>query len=521
MASVFTSGTHHVTIVIIVTFFASSFFFPCLLLKVPSVIGLWIELDSIQVDWVNRRWNWVQFGYNCGHNEETLCSSFIIPSAPSSLILHPRPVIRSHVYTHPQSRSLSSVCLARTLIVASSCEWEYVECSSSTTGTTRPVTREGYWLGTGLCPTILGEERMMKGMGGGFRRYLNANETSDKCRRRWVLLSPPIMHPPLLIRTSINNPATHAALGFFSSALSERGHEPQSPLAYARPPSNAYYRTMMRIHHRYGVKVNESGGLLHDLNLGSEVTNMASVSDVDEVEASNGFPRCFVRCVGVHLYADPFISVRLSTRLFPPTFVLTLLHRIDLLALHPQRQMDTSPPAIMIELPNELVDCILDNLVFDTATLLSCALVERAWVQSSQRGIFRHIILELPSARHENFSTLVNSYLTRRLDALFSEKPHLASYVHVVQRLSNLRHLSLLVVNWDILSPLLKTALTAVFRAPSLTQISLARFDISAFAELASLLSSSVHLKVLDASVVSEHWDVPESAHSGYSGWDY
>ncbi|KAE9388007.1 hypothetical protein BT96DRAFT_1025621 [Gymnopus androsaceus JB14] len=176
--------------------------------------------------------------------------------------------------------------------------------------------------------------------------------------------------------------------------------------------------------------------------------------------------------------------------------------------------MDTSPPAIMMELPNELVDCILDNLVFDIATLLSCALVERAWVQSSQRGIFRHIILELPSARHENFSTLVNSYLTGRLDALFIEKPHLASYVQSVQLrgfagenqpeafIPTCRQLGHPVA-------FAKTALTAVFRAPSLTQISLARFDISAFAELASLLSYSVHLKVLDASVVSEHWDVP------------
>ena len=156
-------------------------------------------------------------------------------------------------------------------------------------------------------------------------------------------------------------------------------------------------------------------------------------------------------------------------------------------------------------IPNELVDCILEKLYFDTQTLLNCALVGRAWVYSSQCGIFRHIILEYPGFRLDNF------YLDpcERLVATFNANPRLALYVrslqllkfdgddeafytaaaNVIRRLSNVNRLSLLFVDWQALPSLLKTALTEMFRAPSLTQVSLAMFTIRSFAELGSLLS--------------------------------
>ncbi|KAE9408641.1 hypothetical protein BT96DRAFT_913787 [Gymnopus androsaceus JB14] len=186
--------------------------------------------------------------------------------------------------------------------------------------------------------------------------------------------------------------------------------------------------------------------------------------------------------------------------------------------------------------PNELVDCILDNLYFDKATLLNCTLVGRAWVRTSQRGIFREIILELPSYGMKNFDELVDAYLktTRHLDMLFAEKPYLASYVRsleirsesynaatpevvytatasLVQRLSNVNNLSFFRIVWQLLPPLLQEALTELCKAPSVTRFSAIHFNIPTFAELVSLLSRMRNLKVLGVDMLCNDWNMPNS----------
>ncbi|KAE9408062.1 hypothetical protein BT96DRAFT_1013544 [Gymnopus androsaceus JB14] len=181
-------------------------------------------------------------------------------------------------------------------------------------------------------------------------------------------------------------------------------------------------------------------------------------------------------------------------------------------------------------IPNELVDCILENLYFDRHTLLNCALVGRAWVRSSQRGIFREIVLHLPSG----FAPpIIDAYLKAPtfLHALFLEKPYLASYVRtlelqsfahaatpvytatasLVQRLSEVKKLIFHFVEWKSLPPLLKAVLTEICKAPSVTHFCAIQFELPTFAELASLLSGMKNLKVLDASVVCEDSKVPNS----------
>ncbi|KAE9404593.1 hypothetical protein BT96DRAFT_1016183 [Gymnopus androsaceus JB14] len=171
---------------------------------------------------------------------------------------------------------------------------------------------------------------------------------------------------------------------------------------------------------------------------------------------------------------------------------------------------------------NELVDHILDNLYFDRDTLLDCALVGRAWVCSSQRGIFREIILRLPAYHPSHLAIFVEVYLktTTHLDTLFAEKPYIASYVRslelrtpreyssalpevvysattsLVRRLSSLNSLSFVCVNWRGLPPLLQAALTEICEAPSITRLS--AIDFYPFPELAPLLSHMKNLKMLD-----------------------
>lgn len=177
----------------------------------------------------------------------------------------------------------------------------------------------------------------------------------------------------------------------------------------------------------------------------------------------------------------------------------------------------------MVPLPNELVESILEHLYLDKETLLNCGLVARAWVPASQRGIFRMIVLRPPNALYllhaQHGDTKTQSYLDSltRLTTFFDAKPHLATYVRslmlhdfdhrakevhiptavIIQRLSAVKELSFDSVNWTLLSPLLKEALTNLVKAPSMTRLSLCKFSTREFSELGTLLSLAIHLKTL------------------------
>ncbi|KAE9390183.1 hypothetical protein BT96DRAFT_1024684 [Gymnopus androsaceus JB14] len=168
------------------------------------------------------------------------------------------------------------------------------------------------------------------------------------------------------------------------------------------------------------------------------------------------------------------------------------------------------PSAVVQQLPNELVELILDHLYFDTPTLLNCALVARAWVHRSQRGIFREIILEISTSR----TLLTQSFLKAQSVV---KNPRLASYVQslelhrfiepssseaiigslhaiaasIVQHLSKLNFLR---INYPLY----------MLRDASLIQLRFDRVLIPTFPELVSLLSCAAHLKVLN---VDRDWN--------------
>lgn len=182
--------------------------------------------------------------------------------------------------------------------------------------------------------------------------------------------------------------------------------------------------------------------------------------------------------------------------------------------------------------PNELVDRIVKNLYLDTATLLKCSLVGKAWVYPAQRGIFQELVLDVPASAKEPTDQYSNRM--ESLATLFAEKPSLASYVRslvvrgalfgfdagrvpvlvsmawtrLVKPLSNVNRLSLCAISWGVMELKLKEALTDLVRvAPSLTHVSLIEFTIPRFAELVTFLGHATHLKVLRASQVQEGYD--------------
>lgn len=186
-------------------------------------------------------------------------------------------------------------------------------------------------------------------------------------------------------------------------------------------------------------------------------------------------------------------------------------------------------------LSNELIDCILEHLYSDIATLLNCALVGRAWVYPSQRGIFHRISLKVDlSCFSGRVSANARIRANTTIFTLFSEKPHLASYVrvlelhdsgmlimeellnavvNVVQCLSSVKKLVLAGIRWSLLSSSLGMAIIDVLRGTSLTHATLDRISIPAFADLASLLSHcTIHLKVLQVGVRCDIWDAPDSS---------
>ncbi|KAE9392234.1 hypothetical protein BT96DRAFT_1023698 [Gymnopus androsaceus JB14] len=170
----------------------------------------------------------------------------------------------------------------------------------------------------------------------------------------------------------------------------------------------------------------------------------------------------------------------------------------------------SSPEPFIVEnqLPNELIQCILDHLYCDTPTLLNCALVARFWAVPSQRGIFREIVLKFPhfgvfeSARSMKTKYRLFTRSFRKIDATLAN-PRLASYVQSL-KLYNFGFYS---SGEAIVDSLHAAAARIVHRlskvnkvqlsAPSLTQVYLSDFSLFTLAELSSLLGHATHLKVL------------------------
>ncbi|KAE9385972.1 hypothetical protein BT96DRAFT_1006535 [Gymnopus androsaceus JB14] len=136
-------------------------------------------------------------------------------------------------------------------------------------------------------------------------------------------------------------------------------------------------------------------------------------------------------------------------------------------------------------LPNELIDCILDNLSSDKKALHNCSLIKKALVVPSQHLIFAKIELD---GRARSLQ-----YKTEQLIVILDEKPHLTSGVQllnfqrfnleqperegdyaqiakgVIQRVSKVDMIELKDVYWSTsLCPLFRTAVFDAVEAPSL-----------------------------------------------------
>jgi len=153
----------------------------------------------------------------------------------------------------------------------------------------------------------------------------------------------------------------------------------------------------------------------------------------------------------------------------------------------------------MTTLPTELVEHITSFLdgVHDRATLLSCCLVSRSWVQSSQKHLFRRIRLSSQEFSQSRYPE-VSGVLCHLLHESLLESPHLADYVRTLEildvagfywswvavepslsqllpKLSALRSLSLAHLDWNLLSEDRQQSLLALLAQPTLISLHLNR----------------------------------------------
>ncbi|KAG6888300.1 hypothetical protein C0995_009299 [Termitomyces sp. Mi166 len=188
-------------------------------------------------------------------------------------------------------------------------------------------------------------------------------------------------------------------------------------------------------------------------------------------------------------------------------------------------------------LPQELVDQIIEHLHGDPPTLKCCALVCRAWLSPSRSQIFHRITLEPrePSKLFGLFAWRRKSALRSLVDTM-KASPDIAPYIQEVEIVEGvgvnewignepllffllallkhvkrfrLRHSAAIPIVWRALSPEFKIALLQFLASPSLCEINLGMLRFTNAEVFKLLLRRSSHLRVLHL----DHIHITESAN--------
>ncbi|PFH49156.1 hypothetical protein AMATHDRAFT_41733 [Amanita thiersii Skay4041] len=183
----------------------------------------------------------------------------------------------------------------------------------------------------------------------------------------------------------------------------------------------------------------------------------------------------------------------------------------------------TYQSATMSNVPQEIVDHIVDLLSFDQQTLFAVSLVSRAWNTASRPHIFRSIDLSvIDTHRLADLQRFLSHYID--LYALLHRNPRLVYYIREVTiggvlspilspwkfvekifvkitgKLCQVQFLRLREVMWIYLSDEARHALITLCRLPTIQQLVLYNCQLPNFSELALLLRSPRTLENLQLS---------------------
>jgi hypothetical protein len=163
---------------------------------------------------------------------------------------------------------------------------------------------------------------------------------------------------------------------------------------------------------------------------------------------------------------------------------------------------------MIMKLPQELIDSVIDYFRDEYWTMRMCSLVCRSWLPPCRRHIFRSVVFYAKCSHH------ATSY-SQRLHSMLLNAPHIASYIQelkmyesnmeywigsdqslplVLRSLTNLNKIEFRRLCWTSLSLDLKQSITSVLELPSLTFIVI---EDGSFVDIDHLLSLLEHTRAL------------------------
>jgi len=177
-------------------------------------------------------------------------------------------------------------------------------------------------------------------------------------------------------------------------------------------------------------------------------------------------------------------------------------------------------------LPQELIDIILDNLHDDYMALRSCSLVRHSWLPTCHRHIFRHVVL-LPTNKYALYAKRPIKSYSQRLHGILFNSPHIANYIQqlkvyegqfakhedwiktdqtlplVLRSLTNLKRIEFRRLYWNDLPLDLRRSIGSVLELPSLTFIEIENAYFVSMDELVGLLQRARRLTGLSLTDIS------------------
>jgi hypothetical protein len=177
-------------------------------------------------------------------------------------------------------------------------------------------------------------------------------------------------------------------------------------------------------------------------------------------------------------------------------------------------------------LPQELIDIILDNLHDDYRALHSCSLVCHSWLPTCHRHIFHHVVL-LPTNKYVLYAKHPIKSYSQRLHRILFNSPYIANYIQqlkvyegqfakhedwirtdqtlplVLRSLTNLKRIEFRRLYWNDLPLDLRRSIGSVLELPSLTFIEIENAHFAGMDELVGLLQRARRLTGLSLTNIS------------------
>ena len=165
----------------------------------------------------------------------------------------------------------------------------------------------------------------------------------------------------------------------------------------------------------------------------------------------------------------------------------------------------------MTDVPQELIDLVVDNIHDDRRSLIKASLICRSWALATRPHLFRRAVFHIgfrpiphSSDRYDSndLDVLPSFYRFQLLDEIIHDRPSIAYNIHdvvissdknhqallwnqsepfitqILSRLRCVKSLTLRDIEWKCLSMQCRQSLVSIFSSPSLEHVDLHAFDV-------------------------------------------